>query len=363
LSCHDERPRAEVGVWLEHVEMDFLRLRRVLVGLTIGSALGAGCDSRDERIPLRVFVADALARPFNSLARAFERENPGVEVVLIPSGSVLAARKLSDANDQADVLAVADYLVIERLLRPDHADWYICFATNEIGIAYSDASKGAVELTRDNWFRILARDGVNVVAANPVHDPCGYWTELCWRLADRYYPAERGGGTIVNTMTAKCGKPDDRKSDAQQLLQLVESAGGVDYAFVYRSQALQHNLPFLRLPTEINLSDVRHVDLYRQAEIELPGKKRGTTFKKRGDAIVFAVTIPRSVRHADAAARFVGFLLSPQGRSVLEAEYMTLVDRPWTYDPENVPESFRPNVEARPRHPVAATAPGDSRGQ
>ena len=342
--------------------MTFSQLKPVRAVVAVALLLGAGCDNGEEKTQLRVFMADSLARPFNTLARAFEQENPGSEVVQIPSGSVLAARKLVDANDQADVLAVADYRVIDKVLRPDHADWYICFARNEIGIAYTHASVGAAQLDKDNWFRILGRNGVRVVAANPIHDPCGYWTEFCWQLADRYYSADRGGGTIAATMAEKCGERESRKGDAQQLLQLLESAGGVDYAFVYKSQALQHNLPFLRLPAEISLGDVSHVESYRRAAITLPGKKKGTTIEQRGDAIVFAVTIPSSAEHPDLAANFVTFLLSPKGRSLLEAEHMTLVDRPWTYDPDKVPESLRSDLDTRPRPSAQEKPTGDSHG-
>ncbi|UCD30204.1 MAG: extracellular solute-binding protein [Planctomycetota bacterium] len=338
------------------------RIRLGSIGLVICSLLGPGCRDKEGKNQLRVFMADSLSRPFNVLARAFEQSNPNVELVQIPSGSVLAARKLTDGKDQADVLAVADYLVIDKLLRPKHADWYICFATNEIGIVHTDASEGVAELIPDNWFQILSRKGVKVAAANPFHDPCGYWTELCWQLADLYYSADKGGGTIVETMTAKCGEPDSRRSDSQQLLQLVESAGGIDYAFVYRSQALQHNLPFLRLPPQINLSDVNYVDFYRQAEIELPGKTEDSTFKKKGEAIIFAITIPKEAKYPDLAARYIKFLLSATGRELLTAEYLTLADEPWTYDLEKVPTSLRTNITARDRSLTTTTARGDFNG-
>jgi molybdate/tungstate transport system substrate-binding protein len=332
-------------------------MRLIRIVLTTTLVLITGCDSREEKTRVRLFMADSLIRPFGMVSGAFEQQKPGVEIVHVASGSVLAARKLSEANDQADLLAVADYMVIDKLLRPEHADWYICFATNEVGIAYTDASKDASDLTEANWFEVLARDGVKVAAANPNHDPGGYWTELCWRLADLHYPETQRGGSITEAMTAKCGERESRRSDAQQLLQLVEAAGGVDYAFVYRSQALQHNLPFLRLPPEISLSDVRHLDFYRKVAIELPGKKRGTTIEKRGDAIVYAITIPKSVKHADLAAAYITFLLGPEGRSLLEAEYMTLLDRPWTYDPDRLPASLRDIAGTRDQLSTT-TAPG-----
>ena len=312
----------------------------------------AGCGSQEPPDRLRVLVADSLARPFRALAVAFEAEHRDVRIVLVSSGSVLAAHRLVHGNDRADVLAVADYQVIDRLMRPGHADWSICFATNEIGITYTDMSRGAAELTVDNWFHILARPDVKVQAANPHHDPCGYWTELCWRLADLHYQGQgvSGQGTIHERMTDKCGPAVDRRTDSQQLLRLVESAGGIDYAFVYRSQALQHNQPFLRLPPQINLGDADHVASYRRVAIELPGRKSGSRIEKRGDAIVFALTIPKDAARPQLAEQFVAFMLSPAGRAVLKMEHVDVMDRPWTYDLEQMPVRLRSYVVTRPRN-------------
>jgi len=343
------------------MRMTHSRSRRILPAACL--LLLAACDGREEKTQLRVFVADSLARSFESVATAFEQEHPDTEVICVPSGSVLAARKLTEANDQADVLAVADYQVIERLLRPEYAKWYICFATNEIGIAYTDASRGASDLTADNWFEILAHPDTTVAAASPIHDPCGYWTELCWKLADLHYPPGQGGGRITTAMNLKCGPPDRRRSDSQQLMQLLETPGGLDYAFVYRSQALQHNLPFLRLPPEINLGSAAHLEQYRRASVEIPGDRRGTTFTRQGDAIVFAITIPRTVRHRDRAEQFVAHVLGDRARAILEHEYITLAEQAWTHDPEALPVQLSEKVNARKRPGSTDSRPAGADGQ
>ncbi len=330
----------------DHRAMYLIRLLIATIALFL-----PGCGSRSDETTLRVFLADSLARPIRALAEAFEDQHPGVRVEQVPSGSVLAARKLTRMNDQADLLAVADHLVIDQMLRPKElADWSIHFATNEIGILYTDMSRGATELTPENWFQILGRAGVKVQAANPHHDPCGYWTELCWRLADIHYPSEAGGGTIHERMSEQCGPAAERRTDAQLLLRLVESAGGVDYAFIYRSQALQHNLPFLRLPPQISLGAAKFIDTYRQVSIELPGEKKGQTVTKQGDAIIFALTIPRTAKRPELAEQFVSFLLGPRGQAILKDEHMTLPDRPWTYDPAQIlPATVREHVDLRRR--------------
>jgi molybdate/tungstate transport system substrate-binding protein len=338
---------------------------RTLISCAIAIILigSPGCDSKPAKTQLRVFIADSLLRSFNAVTETFQKDNPDVEVVLVASGSVLAARRITQANDQADVLAVADYTVIDRLMRPQFADWSICFATNEIGIIYTDASKGAAELTADNWFDVLSREGATVAAANPLHDPCGYWTEFCWKLADLHYPAASGGSTISQRMTGKCGPAADRRSDSEQILQLVESAGGLDYAFVYRSQAMQHHLPFLRLPPEINLGDPARVDSYRRVSIDLPGKGPDQTSRKGGDAVVYAITIPKVARQSELAARYISFILSPAGKAILEKEYIQVVQQPWTADLDRVPASLRSGLSTRPRSPTTTNSAGDGHGR
>lgn len=330
-------------------------MRNAIVLLAVAGWLGAwlasgGCNSDGEqgKTSIRVFMADSLFQPLEKAQAGLQAAQPGIEATLIPSGSVLAARKIVDSGDQADVLAVADYMVIDRLMRPKFADWYICFATNEIVIAYTNASRGAATLTADNWFEVLSRDDVKVGAANPYHDPCGYWTELVWQLADRHY-ARAGGESVSDRMHRKCGESGDRRSDSEELLQILESAAGLDYAFVYRSQALQHNLPALRLPPEVNLGDISKRDHYRQVSITLPGTERSAPIQKQGDAVVYALTIPKNARQPDAAVRYVQFLLGPAGRKILEEQHLMLAPDPWTYDLANVPADLRPLITERAR--------------
>ncbi len=320
----------------------------VVATLAVAAALATTrCTGRESTSTLRVLIADSLWRPFTALATTFESQHRSTRVVLVPGGSVLAARRIVEANDRADVLAVADAQVIDRLLKPQHADWAIRFATNEIVIAYTTMSRGAAALTRDNWFDVLTGDGVQVAAANPFHDPCGYWTLLCWRLADRHHGTPHGAESIYQRLSARCGPPSARRTDAQQLLHLLESPGGVDYAFVYRSQAEQHNLACLILPAEINLGDPAHQSTYRTVQVDLDVETGGGRLMRRGDTIVYALTIPRGAARPDLAATFIAFLLGPEGRAILEREHLPLVAVPWTENNADMPSPLRALVAQR----------------
>jgi len=102
------------------------------------------------------------------------------------------ARQINDLHQPADVLAVADYSVIPKYMFAtagtlDHADWYAGLARNAITFMYTKASKGAAEITPDNWYKMLARPGVQIGRSNPDADPSGYQTLQMLQPADHYY--------------------------------------------------------------------------------------------------------------------------------------------------------------------------------
>ena len=58
---------------LENSQMSISRQWFCLCGLALCGLFWVGCDSKPEKTQLRVFIADALARPFDSVRRAFEQ--------------------------------------------------------------------------------------------------------------------------------------------------------------------------------------------------------------------------------------------------------------------------------------------------
>ncbi len=127
----------------------------LLCGLFFGTA-----RAQDLTGPLVVFNAGSLAFPFRELLAAFQRANPAVQPLQESSGSLEAARKLSELGKIPDIVALADYGVIARLLMPRYATWYVTFATNAMVLTYSDKSIGAAAITGDNWWQVLLRPEV-----------------------------------------------------------------------------------------------------------------------------------------------------------------------------------------------------------
>ena len=261
---------------------------------------------------LVVFHAGSLSRPFRELSQLFEQEHPGVTVLAEAAGSRDTARKVSDLGRACDVLGSADYRVVENLLMPEHAAFNIRFASNEMAIAYTERSNLADQITGDNWSELLLRPDVTFGRADPNSDPCGYRTVMVFQLAEKH----RNQPGLADKLQAKHDRRYMRPKETD-LLALLES-GEIDYLFIYRSVATQHGLKLLTLPDEVNLKNPSHAGLYRQAVVGVTGKQPGQTITRRGEAIVYSVTIPTGAANRQLAEAYVQLLLSPQGRAVME---------------------------------------------
>jgi molybdate/tungstate transport system substrate-binding protein len=262
------------------------------------------------------------------ISEMFMEENPGVTVLLEAAGSRSCARKISDLGRQCDVMASADYTVIDDLLIPEHASWNIKFASNEMAIVFTEQSKRHDEIDDVNWPGILLDPEVSFGRSDPDSDPCGYRAVLTMKLAEKYYADSGLAGRLL--------EKDRRfiRPKETDLLALLET-GVVDYIFLYRSVAKQHGLPFLALPDGVNLKNPEFTEMYGSVSVEISGKRPGEKIVKRGAPMVYGITIPSNAPNPELARRFVDFILDPErGMKVMEeAGQPSMVPSPSeTYD-------------------------------
>jgi molybdate/tungstate transport system substrate-binding protein len=286
--------------------------------------------------PLVVFNAGSLAKPFNDLLQAFRSKHPSVQPAQENSGSVEAARKLTELGKIPDVLGVADYGVIAKLLIPRYAGWYAIFARNAMVIIYSDQSAGAKEINGQNWWHVLLRPGVQSGHSNPALDPNGYRTLMVFQLAERFYHQPGLAAKLDRAVPARNIRP--KEADLTALIQ----AGELDYSWSYLSIAKTVGLRYVDLPPEINLSDPKLADWYAQVSVRTPGPNAAgaDSVELRGEPIVYALTIPRNAPHRSTAEAFVRFALSPEGRSIIQAAGFTLLPKPLAAGPEKPPANL-----------------------
>jgi len=290
---------------------------------------------------LIIYHAGSLTGPFEALEKEFETIHPKVDVKRVAGGSRTVARKICELGDKVDILASADYTVIDTLIIPDYANWNAWFAKNSMVIMYTDQSKYADQINKDNWYEILLRDDVNYGHSQPDADPCGYRTVLLWQLAEEKYE-EQG---LFNKLSDGCPEKNVRPKSVE-LISLLET-GALDYAFEYESVARQHALKnpafkWVELPGKINLSEIKHKDFYRNASIELKGKEPGETVTKVGEPIVYSLTMPNTGENQELAVEFLRFLFDDeQGMKILMDNGQPVLEEITVTGEENLPDELK----------------------
>ena len=286
-------------------------------------------NQTQEPVTLKIFHAGSLTVPFEEIEARFEEDFPNVDVQLEPAGSIQCVQKVTELGEIADVVASADYSLIPNMMIPDYAEWYIVFAKNEMTVAFADTSNYADEITADNWYEILSREDVKWGFSNPNLDPCGYRTPMVIQLAELHYGSDtifetlvedntditvsaEGDTFIIDSNMEDLNPNTDKISIRDKSVELVSmvQSGGLDYAFEYSSVAKQHDLDYLDLPSQIDLSEIQYTDTYNRVKVE---KTSGTS---TGKPIVYGITIPSNAEHPDIAADFIMYLISEQGQQI-----------------------------------------------
>ena len=285
-----------------------------------------------------IVQAASLARPFADLEAIFEREHPGVDVVRESGASVSEARKITELGRKCDVYAAADYTVVDDLLIPKYADFNLIFLRERIVIAYTQRSKYASEINSDNWYEILLRPDVKVGYANPQQAPVGWRTLLVWKLADLYYREKLGGKSLYKALVEKI--PEKHVvPDVGALQPLLESLE-LDYAFMYRATAMQHNLQWVKLPDQIDLGSEEYADFYAKAVVEVPDKA-GKKKVRRGAPCLYGITIVKGAEHPDLALDWIKLVLSDEGQAVLKRDFLEPISPPLCEQIDMLPAELR----------------------
>ncbi len=289
-----------------------------------------GEEESEKRVEQRliVFHAGSLSVPFRKISRMFMRDHPDVIVLLEAAGSRSCARKISELDRECDVMASADYTVIDNLLIPEHASWNIKFASNEMAIVFSEHSKRHGEIDAENWFDMLLDPDVAFGRSDPDADPCGYRAVLTMKLAEKHYGSIGLAGRLL--------EKDNRfiRPKETDLLALLETRT-IDYIFLYRSVAQQHGLEYLVLPDEVNLKNPEFTDMYGSVSVEISGKRPGERIVKTGGPMVYGITIPSNSPSPELARKFIDFILDPEKgmKMIKEAGQPSMVPSPTeTYD-------------------------------
>jgi molybdate/tungstate transport system substrate-binding protein len=157
--------------------------------------------------------------------------------------------------------------------------------------------------------------------------------------------SEHERGRIGGTSEARPGDSEEVVSAKSVDLITALQSGDLDYAYEYRSVAVQHELNYIDLDDHINLSKTSAElpgveEFYGTASIEI---NKGETYEAQyGAAIVYGVTIPVNAESEELAAEFVELLLSATAKQVMEVENgQPVLDPPLCDYAENLPDVLK----------------------
>jgi molybdate/tungstate transport system substrate-binding protein len=280
---------------------------------------------------LIVFGAGTLATPFTAEIAAFKKANPGVTVHSQFGASGDMVKAITQLHQPADVLGVADYSLIPKLMVPGSATWYLGFVSNQITFAYTSHSKGASGLTPANWYKVLAQPGVHIGRSNPAADPSGYQILQMLQLANSYYHDPNLSASVLKN------SPDSSVAETETSLLGALQSGQIDYLAIYKSSALENHLKYVALPAQINLSDPAMAAAYGKVSIHA-----GSLGTLTGKPIIYGMTIPSSAPNSALGEKFVSFVLSPAGQAIMRSNGFVVISPALANPQDKVPASIKP---------------------
>ena len=292
---------------------------------------------------LLIFHAGSLSVPFEIIKSGFEALYPEVNVLCEASGSVVCARKITELDRECDIMASADYRIIDRMLLDEFASWNVIFATNRMVLAYLPESRYSNEINTDNWHKILQKEDVEWGHSDPDMDPCGYRTLLLLQLAEMCYNEPGLYETLITSRDERNIRPK-----SVELISLLQS-GHLDYAFEYLSVTVQHELEYIDLSDSINLGGPQFADFYELSSIDIAGSEPGQTRTMTGAPIAYGITILDEAPNMEASIAFLEYLFDPcGGLLVLEELGQPPFNPPFLSNAinwDNLPEAVKPLVE------------------
>jgi molybdate/tungstate transport system substrate-binding protein len=329
------------------------------------SAAASGGDTT-----LTIYHHGSPTPAIEAAEKVFKEKYPSVKVIREKGDALPNMRKVTDLGKLADLVYTDDYSIIPPVMFPKFANFWICYAHDEMTIAYAANSKYASEFKADNWFEILKRPDVKFGIADPNAGPDGYFSLGQIALSNLHYKnpqifqdlissntaitlAEAGGKYTINcpeNLAPKAGKIVIRP-DPESLYPMI-LAGEIDYAFGYMGSVIgegPEGIKTIDLPPQVDLSDLSLVaGVYNKVSINLFSDKPDRKISVVLGAKANGLTIPLNAPNKKAAADYLEIFLGSVGQAALQKVHITPLVPAETNDVSKVPQSLRSLLKQMP---------------
>jgi molybdate transport system substrate-binding protein len=239
---------------------------------------------------IEVFHADSLAGPMKALKAAFEAGNHGTTVNLTTGRSQELAERILK-GDRCDVFTPSAPAVIDKDLMEKKiagtdrfgATWSVIFSANEMVLITAKGNPSGIEKMGD-----LAKPGIRFTRVTGEKDMATQRTvEFVKNVTALEGNPQLAQGIIAGAVTDPT-KPHTVPETIRDV-----ATGKADAGIVYYSAAVEakSDVENLRFPAAVNLSS----------------------------QIRNAATVPSTAKEPATAVKFVRFILSDEGRSILDA--------------------------------------------
>jgi molybdate/tungstate transport system substrate-binding protein len=223
-------------------------------------------------------------------------------------GSNKVANEIKGRLRQGDVFISANPAVNADLTGPANGawvSWYITFAESPLVIGYNPSSPIAAALKTKPWYEVLRLPGVRIGRTDPKLDPKGQLTLKLFEQAARIY-------NLPDLAQQVLGAPENpAQVFPEEILVGRLQSGQLDAGFFYSTETADLNIPAVKLPPETTLS--AH----------------------------YTATILRDAPNPAGAARFIAFLIGPQGRAIMRQHGLDVVAPSVTGDATPIPPELR----------------------
>lgn len=222
-------------------------------------------------------------------------------------GSNALANQIKGKLRRGDVFISANPKVNDTLMGNANGGWvawHVTFAQSPLVIGYNPASRFAADLKSKPWYEVLREPGIRIGRTDPVLDPKGAFTVQLLDQAERVY--HQPG--LAHAVLGDAGNPEQVRPE-ESLVGRLQS-GQIDAGFFYSTETSDLKIASIPLPPEV------------------------------APHATYTATILRDAANPDGAAKFIGFLVGPQGQAAMKEHGLDTVTPSITGDATQMPASI-----------------------